>query len=268
MDQGFKFAGSVIKRKTVALVILGIPALAPLFFMSPAVIELNSDTINSVEADVLGTGSMALLILTLTITPMVTVTGQHWFVPLRKWYGITLACNAIADGILASITGSFAGGVIGRVAGHTFLLAGLMMVALMIPLLLISNNRAQKALGRYWKPLQRLTYLIWGLLFLHLALLEGLGFQHGTNGPSSSVDGNPVLHQRLYQLAACSIPLLLLRLPPVKRWVKAQQKAGRQRWVYLACLPLAALYVVFFAFLLNEEIFKGISAFRLQPVDG
>src|SRR5215831_20476495 len=88
MDQGFKFAGSFIKRKTVALFLLGVPALAPLFFMSRAVIELNSNTMNQVEADVLGTGSMALLILTLSITPLVTLTGQHWFVPLRKWYGI------------------------------------------------------------------------------------------------------------------------------------------------------------------------------------
>ncbi len=30
MDQDFKFAGSFIKRKTVALFLLGVPALAPL----------------------------------------------------------------------------------------------------------------------------------------------------------------------------------------------------------------------------------------------
>jgi methionine sulfoxide reductase heme-binding subunit len=268
MEQDFKFAGSVIKRKTVAVFLLGIPALAPLFFMSRAVIELNSSTMNQVEADVLGTGSMALLILTLTVTPMVSLTRQHWFVPLRKWYGIVLACTATADAVLAAITSSFTGGVIGRLTGHTFLLAGFMMVSLLFPLLLISNNRAQRWLGKYWKPLQKLTYVIWGLLFVHLALLEGLGFQNGTNGPSSSFDHNPVLHQRLYQLTACSLPLLALRLPPVKRWVARQQQAGRERAVYLAFLPVAALYALFFAYIVNEEIFKGVSAFRLQPVNG
>lgn len=268
MDQDFRFAGSVMKRKTVAVFLLGVPALAPLFFMSRAVIELNSGTMNQVEADVLGTGSMALLILTLTITPVVTLTRQHWFVPLRKWYGIMLAYTATVDAILAAITTSFTGGVIGRLTGHTFLLAGFMMVSLLFPLLLISNTRAQRALGKYWKPLQRLTYLIWGLLFVHLALLEGFGFQNGANGPGSGFDHNPVLHQRLYQLTACSLPLLLLRLPPVKRWVAKQHKAGRQRAVYLTLLPLAALYILFFAFVVNEEIFKGVSAFRLQPVDG
>jgi methionine sulfoxide reductase heme-binding subunit len=268
MEQEFKFAGSVIKRKTVAVFVLGVPALAPLFFMSRAVIELNSSTMNQVEADVLGTGSMALLILTLTVTPMVTLTRQRWFVPLRKWYGIVLACTATADAILAAITTSFTGGVLGRLIGHTFLLAGFAMVSLLFPLLLISNTRAQRWLGKYWKPLQNLTYAVWGLLFVHLALLEGFGFQNGTNGPSGGFDHNPVLHQRLYQLTACSLPLLLLRLPPVKRWVARQQKAGRERAVYLAFLPLAALYALFFAYILNEEIFKGVSAFRLQPVNG
>jgi methionine sulfoxide reductase heme-binding subunit len=268
MEQDFKFAGSVIKRKTVAVFFLGIPALAPLFFMSRAVVELNSSTMNQVEADVLGTGSMALLILTLTVTPMVTLTRQHWFVPLRKWYGIVLAYTAIVDAILAAITSSFTGGVLGRLTGHTFVLAGFAMVSLLFPLLLISNTSAQRWLGKYWKPLQKLTYVIWGLLFVHLALLEGFGFQNGTNGPGIGFDHNPVLHQRLYQLTACSLPLLLLRLPPVRRWVARQQKAGRERAVYLAFLPLAALYVLFFAFIVNEEIFKGVSAFRLQPVGG
>jgi hypothetical protein len=38
--------------------------------------------------------------------------------------------------------------------------------------------------------------------------------------------------------------------------------------VSLAFLPLAVLYILFFAYIVNEEIFKGVSAFRLQPVNG
>jgi hypothetical protein len=38
--------------------------------------------------------------------------------------------------------------------------------------------------------------------------------------------------------------------------------------VNLTILPLAALYVLAFSFIVNEEIFKGVSAFRLQPVNG
>jgi hypothetical protein len=179
-----------------------------------------------------------------------------------------VACTATTDAIAAAITGEFAGGVAGRVAGHSFLLVGLAMVALLLPLLVISNKRAQRWLGKYWKRLQRLTYVIWGLLFLHLALLEGLGFQHGTNGPSPQYDGNPILHQRLYQLTACSLPLVLLRLPPVRKWVTRKHEEGRQWVIRITFLPLAALYILSFAFVVNEEIFKGVSAFRLQNIGG
>jgi DMSO/TMAO reductase YedYZ heme-binding membrane subunit len=268
MEHDFKFAGSHVKRRTVACVLVGIFALTPLFLVSRPIIQLDTNTLNQVEPDIGGTGSMLLLLATLSITPLVTLTRSHWFVPLRRWFGIMVAITATTDAIVGGLTSSFAGGFIGHLTGHTFLLAGLCMVMIMAPLALTSNNRAQRALGKYWKPLQRLTYVVWALLFIHLALLEGFGFQNGTNGPSSHVDGDPIPHQRLYQLTACSIPLLLLRMPPVKRWVARKQSEGKQRVVYLTFLPLAALFIVSYSFIINELMFKGISAFREQPVNG
>src|SRR5580698_4207818 len=44
MEVEFKFGGSRIKRKALALVLLGAPAVLPLFFMSPALFTLNSNT--------------------------------------------------------------------------------------------------------------------------------------------------------------------------------------------------------------------------------
>ena len=245
----------------MALWLLGSPAFVPVFFMLPAVITVNKNTMNGAVADVLGSGAEALLLLTLLITPMVTVTRQRWFVPLRRWYGIMFAITAITDATIASLTTDFAGGVIGRVAGHTFLLVGFTMVLLAIPLLAIANGRAQRWLGKYWKPLQRLTYVIWGLLYVHLALLFGFGV-----GTAETGDGDPVFHQRLVQLTACSIPLLTLRLPPVRRWVAKQQKAGRQWLVYVVFIPFALLFVLGFGFIADEEIFKGTAAFTLHPI--
>jgi sulfoxide reductase heme-binding subunit YedZ len=268
MEHDFKFAGSHVKRRTVACCLVGAFALTPLFLVSRPIIQLDSNTLNQVEPDIGGTGSMLLLLATLSITPLVTLTGSHWFVPLRRWFGIMVAITATTDAIVGGLTSSFAGGFIGHLTGHTFLLAGLCMVMIMAPLALTSNNRAQRALGKYWKPLQRLTYVVWALLFIHLALLEGLGFQNGTNGPSAHIDGDPIVHQRLYQLTACSIPLLLLRMPQVRRWVARKQQEGKQRDVYLTFLPLAVLFVVSYSFIINELMFKGISAFREQPVNG
>ena len=261
MEQDFVFPTATIRKQTVALLLLRLPVLLPLLFISRGVITLNNDTLNGAEADVLGTGSEICLFLTLLVTPVITVTRQRWIAPLRRWYGIIFAVTAMTDATIASITTSFAGGVFGRLAGHSFLLVGLTMVVLLIPLLATANNPAQRWLGRYWKQLHRLTYLIWGLLVLHLTLLEGFGIEHGG-------DGDPVFHQRMYQAVACSIPLLVLRLPPVKRWAGQQQKAGRQWLVYLSVAPLAALFALGFVFIVNEEIFKGVGAFMLHPVGG
>jgi DMSO/TMAO reductase YedYZ heme-binding membrane subunit len=268
MARTFRLAGSDIRRGTAACILLGVPALAPLFFTARPVILDDTSVLTSVNADVLGSASMLLLLATLAVTPAVTLTGQHWFVPLRRWYGIVLGVTAITDAAIAAVTSDFTGGPLGRLAGHTFLLAGLMMVAVMTPLLVTANNYSMRLLGRYWKQLQRLTYLVWFLLSVHLALLEGFGVQHGTDGPSTAPDGTPVVHQRLYQLAAVSLPLLILRVPRVRRWVSRQRAAGRGWVPWLVFAPLIAVAVAGYAYIVNEEVFKGAGAFRLQPPGG
>jgi DMSO/TMAO reductase YedYZ heme-binding membrane subunit len=265
MEVEFKFGGSRVKRKAVALILLGLPAVAPLFFMLPALITLNSNTFSVSVDDTLGTGAELNLFLCLLVTPLVTLTGQRWFVPLRRWYGIMMACNAIGDATAASITDNFAGGVFGRLAGHTFTLMGFLMVMLVIPLLLTGNPWAQRKLGRYWKWLHRLIYVIWVLLACHLMLLEGFGFESGSNGSGFAGDGDPIFHQRFYQYSACSLFLLTLRLPPVKRWIAARQKEGRNWLVWLTIAPIFALFLFGFIFIVNEEIFKGIDSFTERP---
>jgi methionine sulfoxide reductase heme-binding subunit len=265
METEFKFGGSKIKRRAVALLLLGIPALVPLFFMLPALITLNSNTFSVSVDDTLGTGAEICLFLCLLITPLSTLTGQRWFVPLRRWYGLAMAFTAVGDATAAGITDNFAGGVFGRLAGHAFELMGFLMVMLVIPLMLTSSQWAQRKMGKYWKRLQRLTYAIWGLLALHLMLLEGLGFERGINGSGFAGDGDPIFHQRFYQYSACSVFLLVLRLPPVKRWIVARQREGRNWLVWVTIVPLFALFVFGMTFIINEEIFKGIDSFTEHP---
>src|SRR6202167_2170176 len=265
MEVEFKFGGSRIKRKAAALILLGLPALVPLFFMLPALLTLNTNTFAVSVDDTLGTGAELALFLCLLVTPLVTLTGQRWFVPLRRWYGIMMGCTALGDAIAAGLTDTFAGGFLGRLAGHAFELMGFFMVMLVIPLLITGNHWAQRKLGRYWKRLHQLIYVIWGLLAAHLALLEGFGFQRGSDGSGFAGDGDPIFHQRFYQYSACSLFLLTLRLPPVKRWIAARQKEGRNWLVSLTILPIFALFVFGFIFILNEEIFKGIDSFTENP---
>ena len=261
MEQDFVFSAGTLRKQSAMLFLLRLPAFVGLFFIARPIFVADSHVLDIVEADVLGTAGEICLFLTLLVTPVITVTRMRWIAPLRRWYGIMFALTALTDATTASITTGFAGGVIGRLAGHTFLLVGLFMVLLTVPLLVTANTPAQRWLGKYWKQLQRLTYVVWGLLLLHLALLESLGVD-GQEG-----DGDAFFHQKLYQAVACSIPLLVLRLPPVTRWIAKQQKDGHENRVYWAISPLVALFVLGFVFMWNEEIFKGMMAITLHAID-
>jgi DMSO/TMAO reductase YedYZ heme-binding membrane subunit len=148
--------------------------------------------------------------------------------------------------------------VFGRLAGHTFLLAGLLIITLAIPLLATANTPAQRKLGKYWKKLQRMTYVIWAFVVLHLVLLDGL-----TPFGAADGDGDPVFHQRFYQAVAVSIPLIVLRLPPVRRWIVDRRAEGRQWLVWLAVAPLAVFYLTAMAFIVNEEFFTGLKVITM-----
>jgi len=128
------------------------------------------------------------------------------------------------------------------------------------PLLATANTPAQRKLGKYWKKLQRMTYVIWAFVVLHLVLLDGF-----TPFGAADGDGIPIFHQRFYQAVAVSIPLIVLRLPAVRRWIVERRAEGRQWLVWLAVSPLAVFYITAMAFIVNEEIFTGTMAITLNP---
>jgi DMSO/TMAO reductase YedYZ heme-binding membrane subunit len=261
MGEDLIFSAAVIKKQSIALLLLRLPALVPWIFIMRGWLSLNEkEALTNTEADVLGTGGEICFFIAVSITPLITLTGQRWIAPLRRWYGIMFALIGIADATTASITTTFAGGVVGRLAGHTFLVTGFLVVLLALPLLATANTPAQRKLGRYWKRLQRMTYVIWGFIVLHLLLLDGFTPFGGPQG-----DGDPVFHQRFYQAVAISIPLVILRLPPVKRWIGERRAAGQQWKVWLAVMPLAVLFIVGFAFIINEEIQTGTMVITMHP---
>jgi DMSO/TMAO reductase YedYZ heme-binding membrane subunit len=251
------------KRRSIALFFLRLPAFVPWIFITRGWLSLNAkEVMTNTEADVLGTGGEICFFVAVSITPLVTVTGARWFAPLRRWYGIFFALIGISDAATAAITTDFEGGVFGRLAGHTFLVTGFFVVLMAVPLLVTANTPAQRLLGRYWKRLQRFTYVLWALIVAHLLLLDDFVPFGGPLG-----DGDPVFHQRFYQAVAISLPLVVLRLPPVRRWITDTRAAGQQWKVWLAVAPLAALWILGFAFIINEEIFTGTMAITMRPPD-
>jgi sulfoxide reductase heme-binding subunit YedZ len=260
-SQFYEFSAITIKKRSLALFFLRLPVFVPIIFMARPWLELNpKDTLTLVEADVLGSAGIFCLFIALSITPVITLTGAQWIAPLRRWYGIWFAIIGIADTTTAAITTDFAGGVFGRLAGHTFLLTGFFIITLALPVLATANTPAQRKLGRYWKKLQRMTYVIWFFAVMHLLLLDGFKPFGASDG-----DGDPIFHQRFYWAVAISLPLILLRLPPVRRWITEQRAQGRQWVVWATFAPLILLYITAMVFIINEEIFTGTMAITLRP---
>jgi sulfoxide reductase heme-binding subunit YedZ len=259
--QYYEFSAITIKKRSLALFFMRLPVFVPIIFMARPWLELNpKDTLTLVEADVLGSAGIFCLFIALSITPAITLTGAQWIAPLRRWYGIWFAIIGIADTTTAAITTDFAGGVFGRLAGHTFLLTGFFIITLALPVLATANTPAQRKLGRYWKKLQRMTYVIWFFAVMHLLLLDGLKPFGASDG-----DGDPIFHQRFYWAVAISLPLIILRLPPVRRWITEQRAQGRQWVVWATFAPLIVLYLTAMIFIINEEIFTGTMAITLRP---
>jgi len=260
-SQYYEFSAITIKKRSLALFFLRLPVFVPFIFMARPWVELNPErTLTLVEADVLGSSGIFCLFMALSITPLITLTGAQWIAPLRRWYGIWFAIIGIADTTTAAITTDFAGGVFGRLAGHSFLLTGFFIITLALPVLATANTPSQRKLGKYWKKLQRMTYVIWFFAVVHLLLLDGFKPFGAADG-----DGDPIFHQRFYWAVAISLPLIVLRLPPVRRWVTEQRAEGRAWVVWLTLSPLFLLYLTAMVFLINEEIFTGTMAITVRP---
>src|SRR6266480_696931 len=262
-SQYYEFSAITVRKRSIALFLMRLPVFVPIIFISRAWILANpKGTLTNTEADVLGSGGVFCLYVALSITPIITLTGAQWIAPLRRWYGIWFAVIGLADTTTAAITTNFAGGPFGRLAGHTFLLTGFFIITLAFPVLATANTPSQRKLGKYWKKLQRMTYVIWFFAVVHLLLLDGIKPFGGDEG-----DGIPIFHQRFYQAMAVSIPLIVLRLPPVRRWITEQRADGRQWLVWLTVSPLIVLYVTSMVFIINNEMFIGTQAIQLQAIE-
>lgn len=261
MGEDLIFSAVVIKKQSLMLFLLRLPAFLPWIFIARGWFSLNEKgSLTNTEADILGTGGEICFFIAVSITPLITVTGARWFAHLRRWYGIWFALIGISDAITASITTVFAGGVFGRLAGHTFLVTGFFIVLLALPVLATANTPAQRRLGKYWKKIQKMTYAIWGMIVLHLLLLDGFRPFGGPQG-----DGDPVFHQRFYQAVAISLPLVMLRLPPVKRWIAGKRASGEQWQAWLLVAMIAVPYVIGFIFIINEELCTGMQVLTMHP---
>lgn len=237
--------------------LLRLPLAVPFVLMAPEIIAALQGRPDSIAhlststADVLGTSAFLLLVMMLAITPVHVATGWRWHLVLRRDYGIAMFAVAATDLTLAATTtgDTFPGGVLSRVGGHSFLAVGTLATLLLIPLVLTANRTAQRWLGGWWKSLHRITYVVWALVLLHLFLLFGV--------------------QTIFiEALLVSTPLLMLRVPLVRRWWTRCRRAGTRVSLRVALSALLlAIFAAGFAPLVHELAVKGSAAFIQQPLD-
>lgn len=231
--------------------------VTPFVFMAPEVIAAIRHRPDAIEhlvsssADTLGNAGFVIFIVMMAVTPLWTMTGWRWHIVLRRDYGIAMFLVAITDLVIAAIVtdSEFPGGFMSRVTGHSFLALGTLATLLCVPLALTANKRAQRALGKYWKPLHRATYVVWIAILIHLLLLFGF-------------------HDAAIKSLEVSAPLLVLRLPALRRWFVATRRAGTHR-VRRAVVGLLAtgVFIAGLQPFAQDYVVSGTGAFTQHPVD-
>jgi len=168
---------------------------------------------NPVEALTFATGDWTLrfLLITLTISPLRLWSGQAAWLRFRRMLGLYAffyGCCHFLIWFVADHSLDVAE-MIEDVFDRPFITVGFSALVLMIPLAITSNQAMIRRLGRRWRSLHQLVYLIVGLGALHYIWLVKADY----------------LEPNIYAIIA--VILLLQRLGPVKRFFTRTSSVAR-----------------------------------------
>ncbi|MCY1423144.1 Sulfoxide reductase heme-binding subunit YedZ [compost metagenome] len=119
--------------------------------------------------DRLGLGTLVLLLITLSMTPLQKLTGWPGWIAVRRQLGlwcftyVVLHLTAYAIFILGLDWGQL--GV--ELSKRPYIIVGSLGFICLLALAVTSNRYSQRRLGPRWKQLHRLVYLVLGLGLLH-----------------------------------------------------------------------------------------------------
>jgi sulfoxide reductase heme-binding subunit YedZ len=157
-----------------------------------------------------GDWTLYLLTLTLAITPLRRLSGQHWLQALRRMLGLFAFFYASLHLTTFIWFDHFfeLDEIWADVWKRPFITVGFAAFVLLIPLALTSTKAMQRRLGRYWSRLHRMIYLTALLALLHFWWMRA-GKQNF---------GEPIL------MGAIVLLLLAARAAgPMQRWIRARK---------------------------------------------
>jgi sulfoxide reductase heme-binding subunit YedZ len=145
-------------------------AIWPLLWLYEALMNALGPDPGKVLVDRLGLGTLILLLITLSMTPLQKLTGWAGWIAGRRQRGLWCFTYVVLhlSSYLAFILG-FDWSQLGiELSKRPYIIVGVLGFLGLLALAVTSNRYSQRRLGVRWKKLHRLVYLILGLGLLHM----------------------------------------------------------------------------------------------------
>jgi len=145
-------------------------AIWPLWWFYQAFEDLLGPDPGKVLVDRLGLGTLVLLLITLSMTPLQKLTGWAGWIAVRRQLGLWCFAYVVLHlcSYMAFILG-FDWSQLGvELRKRPYIIVGTLGLLGLLALAVTSNRYSQRRLGGRWKKLHRLAYVILGLGLLHM----------------------------------------------------------------------------------------------------
>ncbi|MCK1793299.1 protein-methionine-sulfoxide reductase heme-binding subunit MsrQ [Pseudomonas violetae] len=191
-------------------------AMWPVLWLYQAWADLLGPDPGKVLVDRLGLGTLILLLVTLSMTPIQKLSGWAGWIAVRRQLGLWCFAYVVLHlcGYMAFILG-FDWSQLGvELRKRPYIIVGALAFICLFALAVTSNRYSQRRLGARWKKLHRLVYVVLGLGLLHMLWIVRADLEEWA----------------IY--ASIGVLLLVLRLPPVSRriprlWAKKAPSAKK-----------------------------------------
>ncbi|NIR59454.1 MAG: sulfoxide reductase heme-binding subunit YedZ [Gammaproteobacteria bacterium] len=185
-------SGRLLKPALFAACLVPLAALAWALYVD----RLGANPIDEI-ADRTGEWTLRLLLVTLAVTPVRRLTGWRWPMRLRRMLGLFAFFYASLHFTTYIALDQFFlwGEILRDVIKRPFITVGFTAFVLLIPLAATSTKGMMRRLGRHWRRLHRLVYVIALLGVMHYLWLVKADLR------------TPLIYATLLAL------LMLLRLP-------------------------------------------------------
>ena len=164
-------SAAVIRR--VIKPTLFVACALPLLFVVLAAFKIGGASLgaNPVEKiqDTFGQWGLRFLCITLAVTPVRDWFSMPWLVQLRRMLGLYAFFYVLMHFLTWLILdqGFYWSGIVKDIGERPFITIGFTALLLLVPLAVTSTNKMMRRLGRRWKKLHRLIYLICLLAVWH-----------------------------------------------------------------------------------------------------